>query len=136
MRFLSFLLEHERSSRASKLPLETSRTARLRFSAMFWDPGFEEHTFEVIAEQPDGTDRVVAREQRASMQDIGPYEIALRLDPLEQAGWHRLFLRVDGLQYVATSQVHVLGPRRMPIVRYKGRELKRTEDVPAAKRRA
>ena len=136
MKFLSFLLEHERSSRASKLPLETSSTARLRLTAMFWDPGFEEHSFEVVSEQPDGSDRMLASDARASMNDTGPFEMSFRLQPLQHAGWHRLFLRVDGVQYVATTQVHVLGPRRTPIVRYKGRDLKRPAAAVPAKKRA
>jgi hypothetical protein len=139
MKLLSFLLEHERSTRVSRLPLETSRNARLRLTAIFWDPGFEEHVFEVVTEQPDGTERVVASETRAAMRESGPFEVTWRLEPLEQAGWHRLYLRVDGLQDIAMTQVHVLGPRRTPIVRYKGREATRTDATPSSvttKRRA
>ena len=122
MKLLSFLLEHDRAAkRVSRLPLETSSSARLRLTLNFWDAGEEEHTIEVISQQPNATARTLAVVYESCHRGVGLFRVELQLPPLELAGWHELQLVVDGEFPVRAMRMHVLGPRREVVNRYMGR---------------
>jgi hypothetical protein len=119
---LCFLIEHDRPSRPSQLPLEARLSERLRFTAHFWctDPG--SHTLHVITHLPeDGGRQTLATIEESCDRVPGVLVFRGLLHPLAPAGWHRLSMDLDGEEIGFARQICVTGPRAQRVARYMGR---------------